>query len=67
MNPFSYFHPHYNLDISHIATGNGVYSTLNHLLHVLINPGEVILTSAPYYLGFDAMCTCWRSLLCRRL
>ncbi|KAJ9093170.1 hypothetical protein QFC21_006487 [Naganishia friedmannii] len=52
-----YFRPHDTLEISQIATGNGVYATLNHLLHVLINPGEVILTSAPYYLGFDAMCT----------
>ncbi|KAJ9111030.1 hypothetical protein QFC22_006626 [Naganishia vaughanmartiniae] len=52
-----YFQPHYKVEGSQIATGNGVYATMNHLLHVLINPGEAILTSAPYYLGFDAMCT----------
>lgn len=52
----SYLHPHYPLEASHIAAGSGVYSTLNHLLHALINPGEGILISAPYYLGFDAMC-----------
>lgn len=53
----SYFKPHYPLDGTQIAAGSGVYSTLNHLLHALINPGEGILISAPYYLGFDAMCT----------
>lgn len=56
--PRSYLHPHHPLEASHIAAGSGVYSTLNHLLHALINPGEGILISAPYYLGFDAMCQC---------
>jgi hypothetical protein len=30
---------------------------MNHLLDVLMDPGDGILISAPYYLGFDAMCT----------
>jgi hypothetical protein len=29
---------------------------MNNLLDVLLDPGDGILISAPYYLGFDAMC-----------
>ncbi|KAI5449838.1 hypothetical protein NCC49_003954 [Naganishia albida] len=53
----SYFRPAYPIERSHIATGNGVYGTMNNLLDVLLDPGEAILISAPHYLGFDAMCT----------
>lgn len=30
---------------------------MNHLIHVLLDPGEGIILASPYYLGFDTMCT----------
>ena len=52
-----HFKPHLPIDPSHIVTGNGVYSLLNHLMHALLDPGEGIILPSPYYLGFDTMCT----------
>ena len=43
--------------MNQIVTGNGIYSLMNHLIEALIDPGEGIILSSPYYLGFDTMCT----------
>ena len=43
--------------MNQIVTGNGIYSLMNHLIEALIDPGEGIVLSSPYYLGFDTMCT----------
>ena len=53
----SHFKPHLPIEVGHIVNGNGVYSLMNHLMHVLLDPGEGIILSSPYYLGFDTMCT----------
>jgi aspartate/methionine/tyrosine aminotransferase len=43
--------------MNQIVTGNGIYSLMNHLIEALIDDGEGIVLSSPYYLGFDTMCT----------
>lgn len=43
--------------MNHVVTGNGIYSLMNHLIEALIDDGEGIVLSSPYYLGFDTMCT----------
>lgn len=41
------------LDPERIVVGAGTSAILNHLAHALLEPGEAVLVSAPYYSGFD--------------
>lgn len=49
----SFFHPARPVDSSHLIVGAGCSAILDQLFHVLLDPGEGILLSKPYYSGFD--------------
>jgi histidinol-phosphate/aromatic aminotransferase/cobyric acid decarboxylase-like protein len=51
------FKAHQPIEMNQLVTGNGIYSLMNHLIEALIDDGEGIVLSSPYYLGFDTMCT----------
>lgn len=49
----NFFNPSVPVDSSQLIVGAGCSAILDQLFHVLLDPGEGILLSKPYYSGFD--------------